>query len=209
MGRPTKVSIYASDPLSAAGAKAQLQAHPAIEVVGPSYRDQDRVALIVVDSVDDAVFRVIGALRSSGVSRTVVVASCLDEGAMARATAAGAIGFLPQRQASSARLAELVLGAGPPAVDDDGAAANDDPSAGEGWNRGGGGQPGGAARLHITSREAEILRLLADGYDTSDVAELLSYSESTIKGTIGKLRNRFDARNRCHVVALAVRDGMI
>lgn len=71
-------------------------------------------------------------------------------------------------------------------------------------------QPGGTVTsLRLSSREVEVLRLVADGYDTSEIAEHLAYSESTIKGVLAKLMARLDARNRCHAVAIVVREGLI
>jgi DNA-binding NarL/FixJ family response regulator len=61
----------------------------------------------------------------------------------------------------------------------------------------------------LDDREAEVMRLVADGLDTSDIAEHLSYSESTIKGVLAKLMTRLEARNRCHAVAIVVREGLI
>jgi DNA-binding CsgD family transcriptional regulator len=61
----------------------------------------------------------------------------------------------------------------------------------------------------LSAREIDVLRLVAEGYDTADVAEQLAYSESTIKGVLAKVMARLDARNRSHAVALAVRTGLI
>ena len=60
-----------------------------------------------------------------------------------------------------------------------------------------------------SGREAEVLRLVADGLDTAEVAEELAYSESTIKGVLAKLMTRLEARNRCHAVAIVLRQGLI
>jgi predicted amidophosphoribosyltransferase/DNA-binding CsgD family transcriptional regulator len=61
------------------------------------------------------------------------------------------------------------------------------------------------ADTRLSCRELEVLRLVADGYDTADVAEQLAYSESTIKGVLAKLMTRLEARNRCHAIATAER----
>ena len=45
--------------------------------------------------------------------------------------------------------------------------------------------------------------------DTAEVAEELAYSESTIKGVLAKLMTRLEARNRCHAVAIVLREGLI
>jgi DNA-binding CsgD family transcriptional regulator len=54
-----------------------------------------------------------------------------------------------------------------------------------------------------------VLRLVADGLDTSEIAERLSYSERTIKNIIHDVTTRFHLRNRSHAVAFAVRQGLI
>jgi len=63
--------------------------------------------------------------------------------------------------------------------------------------------------VRLSERELEVLRLVGEGYDTAEVAEQLSYSESTIKGVLAKVMARLDARNRSHAVAVAVRGGLI
>jgi DNA-binding NarL/FixJ family response regulator len=63
--------------------------------------------------------------------------------------------------------------------------------------------------LHLSAREAEVLRLVADGFDTTDIADQLAYSESTIKGVLAKIMGRLNARNRCHAIAIVVREGLI
>jgi len=54
-----------------------------------------------------------------------------------------------------------------------------------------------------------VLRLLADGRSTSDIAVDLAYSESTIKNIIHDLVHQLGARNRAHAVAMAIRAGVI
>jgi two-component system, NarL family, response regulator DevR len=61
----------------------------------------------------------------------------------------------------------------------------------------------------LEPRARRVLELLADGYSTREIAELMSYSERTIKKLITTLQDRFDARTRAHVVAQAVRRGLI
>jgi DNA-binding NarL/FixJ family response regulator len=61
----------------------------------------------------------------------------------------------------------------------------------------------------LTQRELTVLRLLADGYSTREIARRLSYSERTIKNSIHDMVTRFKLRNRAHAVAFAVRQGLI
>jgi DNA-binding NarL/FixJ family response regulator len=55
----------------------------------------------------------------------------------------------------------------------------------------------------------EVLRLLAEGCDTAEIARRLAYSEPTIKNVIQRLFEHLRARNRPHAVAVALRAGII
>nr|WP_083661188.1 LuxR C-terminal-related transcriptional regulator [Actinophytocola xanthii] len=61
----------------------------------------------------------------------------------------------------------------------------------------------------LTAREIDVLRLMADGLDTAEIASTLSYSERAIKNVFYGLTARLNLRNRPHAVAYALRRGMI
>ena len=61
----------------------------------------------------------------------------------------------------------------------------------------------------LTDRDLEVLRLLAEGCDTAEIARRLAYSEPTIKNVIQRLFERLQVRNRPHAVAVALRAGVI
>jgi len=61
----------------------------------------------------------------------------------------------------------------------------------------------------LTARELDVLRLMADGMDTAEIATELSYSERTVKNVFYGLTTRLHLRNRPHAVAYALRKGMI
>jgi DNA-binding NarL/FixJ family response regulator len=54
-----------------------------------------------------------------------------------------------------------------------------------------------------------VLRLVADGYETREIASKLSYSERTVKNVLHELTSRLQLRNRAHAVAYALRHDMI
>jgi DNA-binding CsgD family transcriptional regulator len=62
-----------------------------------------------------------------------------------------------------------------------------------------------AASLHLSPREQEVLRLVADGYSNTMIAGQLHLSENTIKGHVESLLTRLNARNRAEAVAAASR----
>lgn len=61
----------------------------------------------------------------------------------------------------------------------------------------------------LTPREADVLRLMADGLGTAEIADRLCYAERTIKNVFYGLTTRLNLRNRPHAVAYALRKGMI
>jgi DNA-binding NarL/FixJ family response regulator len=61
----------------------------------------------------------------------------------------------------------------------------------------------------LTDRERDILRLVAEGRSTREVAIELSYSERTIKAGLQSVTTRLHLRNRTQAVAYAVRNGWI
>jgi DNA-binding NarL/FixJ family response regulator len=61
----------------------------------------------------------------------------------------------------------------------------------------------------LTAREIDVLRLMADGSDTAEIAATLNYSERTVKNIIYSITNRLHLRNRPQAVAYAIRAGVI
>jgi DNA-binding NarL/FixJ family response regulator len=68
---------------------------------------------------------------------------------------------------------------------------------------------GAADSAGLTAREIDVLRLMAQGCDTAEIASKLCYSERTVKNTVYGLTNRLHLRNRPHAVAYAMRAGVI
>jgi DNA-binding NarL/FixJ family response regulator len=71
------------------------------------------------------------------------------------------------------------------------------------------GPPLVAAAGGLTTRERQVLGLVADGLSTREVAAQLAYSERTIKSVLQDVTARLQARNRTQAVAYAVRKGWI
>ena len=70
-------------------------------------------------------------------------------------------------------------------------------------------QPAELATARLTERERKVLRLIAEGLGTREVARDLSYSERTIKNVLHDVATKLGARSRSHAVAHAVRAGII
>jgi DNA-binding CsgD family transcriptional regulator len=61
----------------------------------------------------------------------------------------------------------------------------------------------------LPERSLQILRLLAIGYGTREISDTVGCSERTVKYAIREAEQRLEARSRAHVVAEAIRQGMI
>jgi DNA-binding CsgD family transcriptional regulator len=61
----------------------------------------------------------------------------------------------------------------------------------------------------LTPREAEVLRLGADGATSEEIATALHLTEHTVKSHLKRIQSKLGARNRTHAVALALRSGLI
>ncbi len=71
------------------------------------------------------------------------------------------------------------------------------------------GVPDGDGGPAFTERELDVLRLLAEGLETDEIAVKLAYSERTVKNVIHGINHRYGLRNRSHAVAFALRTGVI
>jgi DNA-binding NarL/FixJ family response regulator len=70
-------------------------------------------------------------------------------------------------------------------------------------------EPRGLSLSRLTTREQQVLRLIAQGHATREVAEQLSYSERTVKNVLHDVVTKLGVRSRSHAVAHAVREGLI
>jgi DNA-binding NarL/FixJ family response regulator len=209
----TRVLVFARDPISRAGVASQLVGVAGIEVIEPGDSRSPEVAVVVTDVVDEEVFRVVRTIRRGSRAHVVVVAGVVDTSSVLTALEAGATGFLRRSLADrehlshvidKARRGEAVLppGTGERVHDDD-----------RGDDRGGGLSQSlavsQAVAHRLSARDLDVLRLLADGCDTTEIADRLAYSEPTIKNVIQRLFERLQVRNRPHAVAVALKTGII
>ncbi|CAM5281140.1 DNA-binding response regulator OS=Streptomyces alboniger OX=132473 GN=CP975_27730 PE=4 SV=1 [Streptomyces alboniger] len=207
------VAIHTADPLSGAGVTHHLGPHPAIELVDsvadhPSADASRVVAVFVADTLDDTTLMRLRRLMRRDGARTVLVVHRLRESDLLEIIASGVSVVLWRHEVSSARLFEAVTAAS--------RGEGDMPAELLGRLMTQIGSlartiPGGTAALTggLTPREVEVVRLVAEGLDTKEIAAELNYSERTIKNNLHALTTRLHLRNRAHAVAHAVREGYI
>ncbi|MGI8683966.1 MAG: LuxR C-terminal-related transcriptional regulator [Acidimicrobiales bacterium] len=208
MTQRVAVFVYAADPISQAGLASQLRSRPEVLVVEEGDLDEAVVAVVMADEVDEDTARVIRAAQRNGCPRVVVVVTRLDDSGLLAAIEAGACGILRRADALPERLAEAVLCA----AAGDGSVPPD--LLGRLLDQVGRLQrqvlaPRGLTLSGLSSREVEVLRLVAEGLDTAEIAGKLAYSERTVKNVIHDVTTRLQLRNRSHAVAFAVRQGLI
>jgi len=63
--------------------------------------------------------------------------------------------------------------------------------------------------LALSARELEVLRLVADGLPTKQIAVSLSISERTVKFHVNSIFHKLGADNRAQAVALAAQRGLL
>jgi DNA-binding NarL/FixJ family response regulator len=201
------VFIDACDPISRTGITAQLRGRPEVRVID---RDQGvtSIALVVVEEIDEDALRVVRAVERNGHPRVVLVVGRVEDGDVLSAVEAGASVLVRRSEATPEALVAAVRSA----------------AAGEGrvppdllgrfMSQVGRLQrqvlePRGITLAGLAQREIEVLKLIAEGLTTGEIATRLSYSERTIKNVIHDVVTRLQLRNRSHAVAVALREGLI
>jgi DNA-binding CsgD family transcriptional regulator len=66
-----------------------------------------------------------------------------------------------------------------------------------------------AHKVWLSEKEASVLRELALGRPTEEIAELLFVSPHTVRSHVKNAMKKLGARNRAHAVAIAIRSGLI
>ena len=165
----TPVFVYADDPVSQAGLEQLLRARSEIYVVASGQIDDAVVAVVGCEEVDEAIVRTIAAIQRDGCPHVVVVATRLDEAGVLAAGEAGTLGMLRRREATPER-----LGRGRAHVADGEASVPADlvgPLLGAVRRmRRAASCRRAPAPATLSPREREVIRLLADGRDTAEIA---------------------------------------
>jgi DNA-binding NarL/FixJ family response regulator len=185
------VSCLVADGFAVAGESSGLDPEP----------DPVRIDLLLFDVEAGGLQRAVHLTAGTDV-RLVAVARTPGEDALLDAVQAGIAGYLVRSQLTPAGLSSslraVVAGNGtlPPSL-----LGRLVESLARGTARG---APG-----PLAPRELGVLRLLAEGDDTRDIAVKLSYSERTVKNIVHDLLVKLNCRSRAHAVALATRQGVI
>ncbi len=61
----------------------------------------------------------------------------------------------------------------------------------------------------LTSREIDVLRLIAAGNANKEIADQLSIGEASVKSHVANILSKLDAKDRAHAVTIGLRRGII
>jgi DNA-binding NarL/FixJ family response regulator len=200
--------VHARDLISKVGVVSQLRQHPLIDLRDEARPGAGAVAVLVEETPDETTFARLRQLVRGEGARTVLVVSALREGELLAVIECGVGAVVWRHEATAQRLSQAVIAA----------------------SRGDGDLPAdllgrlmsqvetlrrcaaedtGTSVTRLTAREADVLRLVAEGLDNPQIAAKLAYSERAVKNVLHGLTTRFHLRNRAHAVAYAMRQGFI
>jgi DNA-binding NarL/FixJ family response regulator len=195
-----KVALHAPDQLSITGLSYYLDHCP--ELVATTWTEEGTAADVGLMAVERSVGHTAFArLRAGNRMPVVLVADELPDVEIRAAARYGVVRILPRTALKRDELVDSVLSAatgGPQQSSHTGIDAFEATPASLPV-RGPSLQP----------READVLKLLADGLETQEIATKLCYSERTVKNIISKVMHRLELRGRTQAVAYAVRAGAI
>ncbi|MFI9273062.1 LuxR C-terminal-related transcriptional regulator [Kitasatospora sp. NPDC052896] len=209
-GDPSRVlvAVYAEDIILQTGVVQQLRQRPEVELLTDDEVAKAQVSLMVVDGLNDAVADHLRRLRLGTSGRIGLVVGHFEAGGLQTIIECGVAAVLRRSEADQDRLVHLITAL----ANGEGVMPGD--LLGELLDRVGSIQrtmldPRGLTLSTLTAREAEMLRLVAEGLDTSEIAARTSYSERTVKNVLHEVTTRLGLRNRAHAVGYAMRRGLI
>ncbi|WP_299539762.1 LuxR C-terminal-related transcriptional regulator [uncultured Streptomyces sp.] len=202
------VAVYAEDLILQTGMIHQLRLRPEIELLGEAEADGAQVSLVVVDTVDEPTVQLLHRLQRNTSTRTGLVVGLFEAGALQTMIECGVAAVLRRREADQDRLVHLVTAM----ANGEGVLPGD--LLGRLLDHVSSLQrtvldPRGLTLSTLTTREAEMIRLVSEGFDTAEIAQKTSYSERTVKNVLHEVATRLELRNRAHAVGYAMRHGLI
>ncbi|SEG18683.1 transcriptional regulator, LuxR family [Actinacidiphila yanglinensis] len=206
------VAVIASDPMTRDGASSYFRASGRVDVLPPGLHGCADVAVMFAGRVTEETLAAMQRLTATATNRDlgiVLVAEEIGESRLLPAVRHGMVGFVHRSDSGGMeQVLKAVLSSRNGRADLPHALVRsliDHVRALQGSVL----DPLGLDLSGLKDREIEVLRLLADGLDTGEVAAKLNYSERTIKTIVGSMTLRLGLRNRSHAIAYAIRSGAL
>lgn len=202
------VVVYADDPILRAGVGSHLRPRPEVELLPADQPDLAAVSLVVVDRVDEAAEALLHRLQRAGSTRVGLVVPVLEQSTLQTIVQCGVAAVVRRSEADPDRLVNMIVAM----ARGEGVLPGD--LLGRLLEQVGRLQrkvldPRGLSLSTLSAREVEMLRLIAEGFDTAEIATKMAYSERTVKNVLYEVTTRLQVRNRAHAVGYAMRHGLI
>jgi DNA-binding NarL/FixJ family response regulator len=205
--KQVRVAVRTDDPITTAGLVNYVQSRPGLTVAGDLASGQ---ADVVVAAFDRLSTNAVATLRElAEYERPIVlVINEIKEVELFTAVECRVVAIVPRAATTNERLATSIQAAAAEGADIPPDLLGRLLEQAE-WLHREVLAPNGLTASSLSEREISVLRLIADGLDTGQIARNLSYSERTVKNVISALTSRLHLRNRSHAVAYALRAGVI
>lgn len=204
-------SIVTDDPVAADGVRGYLSAAGDVRVLPPERTLEADVVVVVTTTPSDELLDTLERIHRAMTGPRqcmVLISDPLAERHLSRAFRYGVVSVVQRSSASrdavvsavraSGRGSSVLSGPATRWLADHGRNFQQVLMTAHGITAGG-----------LTVREVDILRLLAEGMSTAEIAQKLNYAERTIKNVIADMLSRHQLRNRIQAVAYAYRVGAI
>jgi DNA-binding NarL/FixJ family response regulator len=214
---PIPVAVVAGDPITEQGAIAYLRTRSEVNVLHAERHHEAEVVLILVETITGQTLRIMRSFASAAGSasrrrradpRFVIIGDGLREQYLAQAVSHGLVSVISRHETDFGHVVRTIVDVHEGRMELPGDAVgwlaeqlrriHKDVLEPQGLNTAG-----------LSTREVEVLRMLADGMGTSEIAQKLNYSERTIKNTIYAMLTRLGLHNRVHAVAYAIRNNAL
>ncbi|MFD2420553.1 helix-turn-helix transcriptional regulator [Amycolatopsis pigmentata] len=203
-----RVGVFAADSLMQEGLTSFLRTRPELRVADRTELGERDVMVVQADRLTREVVAELQSGDGRAVVPKVLLAGELRDNEIVHVAESRVVAVLPRSRTSGDRLVEAIVaaasGRGLMPSDVLGRLVDSVRRLHEEVLL-----PRGIGSAGLTAREVDVLRLVAEGWDTAKIADKLCYSERTVKNVIYSMTTRLKLRNRPHAVAYAVRAGVI
>ncbi|MET1072440.1 MAG: response regulator transcription factor [Umezawaea sp.] len=203
-----RVVVHSTDPMTYVGLTSYLKSRPEMVVVDKQDAGQADVAVFSTERLTSEAMNRLRELAAERTVPTVLMAGALTEAPLLAVVECGVVAILPRSAVTGEQLVDSIMAA----AAGNGVMPRD--ILGKLLKRVEMLQrevlaPNGLNVAGLEPREVDVLRLIAEGWGTDEIAKELQYSERTVKNVIYNVTNRLKLRNRAHAVAYALRAGVI
>jgi len=203
-----RVVVHSMDPMTYVGLTSYLKSRPEMVIVDKHEAGHADVAVFSTERLTSEAMNKLRALSAERTVPTVLMASELTEAPLLAVVECGVVAILPRAAVTGDQLVDSIMAA----AAGNGVMPRD--ILGKLLKRVEMLQrevlaPNGLNVAGLEPREVDVLRLIAEGWGTDEIAKELQYSERTVKNVIYNVTNRLKLRNRAHAVAYALRAGVI